>query len=706
MTTKFFTQVKCLECERIMPADAMLSVCEACGSHWLDAEYDYAGVAQIWKQSIAQRERTLWRYSELFPVRQPDPRITMGEGLTPLIRLYPYEEMYDHPHLYIKDERQGPTNSFKDRQAVLSVTALSNAGINEVALASSGNAGVAYAAYCARAHIKLWLFFSSLVPSEKMREAALYGAEVIKVSGTYDEAKQVAAQFAEMRGIYLERGAKFMPSKESMKTLAYEIAEQLGLRQQPEQPGTWECPDWYIQSVSGGIGPLGVWKGFAELHKMGLIDKMPRLGIVQVEGCAPMVKAFQEDKEKADALVPNTLITVLSTGDPGYSYVQLREATLSNNGTMICVTDSEAFQAMRNLARRAGISVEPATAVAFAGLEKLLADGTIKENESVVVNGSGHTLPVESHILDDAHVLNLELSAQKGDGAELLEEGLGTAFRSLDEQITTILLVDDNASDRRLIRRLLQRYKKYRVYEAQDGNEGLMMAMDYRPDLIVADLTMPEMDGFMLLEKLKNSPATKEIPVVVVSAKALTSQDRKMLAEYSDSIWTKGSFDTHALADHVVSLLGDTPIDVIKPQREKKANPAPTPEPESAEYNVLIIEDNPRDMRLERRLLEADGKYCVSEATSGKQGLEMARQDKPDLILLDLMMPELDGFQILKTLQQDEALSQVPVIVVSAKELTQEEREQLRDNIRSLVRKSALDRKQFMATIEQTLVEN
>jgi threonine synthase len=651
---------------------------------------------------MAQREHTLWRYRELFPIDEANARITMGEGLTPLIRLYPYEELYEHPHLYVKDERQGPTNSFKDRQAVMAVTALHRAGIREVALASAGNAGVAYAAYCARARIKLWLFFSSRVPSEKMREAALYGAEVIKVSGTYDEAKQVAAQFAEMRGIYMDRGAKFIPSKESMKTIAYEIAEQLGLQQNPNQPGTWQSPDWYIQAVSGGIGPLGVWKGFSELFEMGFIDKMPKLGIVQVEGCAPMVKAFQENKEIAEAMIPNTLITVLSTGDPGFSYVQLRKATLSNGGTMIAVTDNDAFQAMRNLARRAGISVEPATAVAFAGLEQLLKDSIITANESVVVNGSGHTFPVESHVLDDANVLNLELSLTPGAVAEHMEEGLGTALRNLDEQITSILLVDDNSSDRRLIRRLLQRYKKYRVYEARNGAEGLMMAQDYRPDLIVADLTMPEMDGFTLLEKLKNIRTTKEIPVVVVSAKALTVKDREVLAEYSDSVWTKGSFDTHALADHVVSLLGDTPIEVIKPHK-KVTTAIDTVSPQ---FKVLIIDDNPRDVRLARRLLESSGKYEVVEATSGQQGLQIVREDSPDLILLDLMMPDMDGFQLLEALQQDDALSEIPVIVVSAKELTQAERDQLRDNIRSLIQKSALDRKQFMATVEQTLVEN
>ena len=276
------THIVCLECGHEMAVgEDFPTACSRCGGSWLDARYDYAAVAQMWPQALSMRERSLWRYHELLPLQTPDPDIFMGEGYTPLLRLSPYEAQYHKDQLYIKDERRQPTNSFKDRQAAMSVTYLRRSGQREVVLASTGNAAVAYAAYCARAGIKLWLFLTSLVPSEKMREAALYGAEVVKVSGTYDETKKVAAEFAERKGIPMDKGAKTIPSKESMKTLAYEIAEQLGLMRHPNQPNRWHAPDWYVQAVSGGIGPLGVWKGFRELHQMGLIDRVPRLAIVQ-----------------------------------------------------------------------------------------------------------------------------------------------------------------------------------------------------------------------------------------------------------------------------------------------------------------------------------------------------------------------------------------------------------------------------------------
>lgn len=144
------------------------------------------------------------------------------------------------------------------------------------------------------------------------------------MTGTYDQTKKVAADFAARRNLYFDRGAKGIPGKESMKTLAFEIAEQLGIEY--GENGRWIAPDWYIQAVSGGIGPLGVYKGFLELHQIGLIDKIPKLGIVQVEGCAPMVRAFERGLAQAEPVVPETLITVLATGDPSYAYTLLYEA--------------------------------------------------------------------------------------------------------------------------------------------------------------------------------------------------------------------------------------------------------------------------------------------------------------------------------------------------------------------------------------------
>ncbi|MBI5666656.1 MAG: pyridoxal-phosphate dependent enzyme [Chloroflexi bacterium] len=692
----FFSHIVCLECGHAMPADFAATTCAACGSQWLDARYDYAAVARLWPAALAGRERNLWRYGELLPLAEPDPEISMGEGFTSLTRLYSYERLYQHEHIYIKDERQGPTSSFKDRQAALAVTAMRRAGITECVLASTGNAGAAYAAYCARAGIKLWLFLTSLVPSEKMREAALYGAEVIKVSGTYDETKHVAAGFARRKGIHLDRGAKAIPGKESMKTLAYEIAEQLAYRLADSR---WRSPDWYIQAVSGGIGPMGVWKGFLELQQMGLIDRMPKLGLIQAAGCAPMVNAFRAGAAEAAPVIPRTLITVLATGDPGFSYRYLREAVLSNGGTMAAIEDGRTFEAMRRLASKAGYSVEPATAVAFAGLEKLLQDGTIKPGEVVVVNCSGHTFTAESHILGDQYVHDLNLAA-----GHAPDEGLDAAIRILDEQVTSILVVDDNASDRRLIRRLLQRYKRYRIYEAASGAEALAVIRDHKPDFIITDLTMPEMDGFTLLEQLKHNPDTAAIPVVVVSAKTLTDVDTRLLQAYSESVWTKGGFDTRQLVEHVVQALGhDAAINGQRQPAARSLSLTVETTEVAHQQQIVIIEDNPHDLRLARRLLESEGSYRIITATSGRDGLKAIYEHHPDLIVLDLMLPEMDGFEVLRAVRDDAGLRDIPIVVLSAKELSAAERAALTPFTASVIEKAAFDRRQFLYTVNTIL---
>jgi len=700
--TDYFTQVVCLECGETLSPRADHRACPRCNSPWLDARYNLPAVGEIWGSGVLTlRESSLWRYRELLPIAGPNPEITMGEGGTALPRLYSYESQFNHQPIYVKDERKNPTNSFKDRQAAVSVTWMRSAGITECVLASTGNAAVAYAAYCARAGIRLWLFMTNSAPIEKLREVALYGAEVVRVAGTYDEAKHLSAQFAQRRGIYLDAGAKAIPSKDSMKTLAYEIAEGLGLANYPEQPGRFIAPDWYIQAVSGGIGPLGVMKGFGELYQMGLIDHLPKLGIVQAAGCAPMVAAFDANQEKATPVTPKTLIHVLATGDPGPAYGMLRNNVLEHGGVFRAVEDGDTFRAMRQLASRAGMSVEPAAAVAFAGLESMLRDGTIWPGEVVVINASGHTMTAESHILGDQYDRYiLSLNALPSDTAEMAIE-----LESLAEQVTTVVVIDDNPNDRKLIRRLLQTYKQYRVYEAVDGVEGLQVVRDRQPDLIIADLTMPQLDGIELVRALKSDPKISHIPVVVVSAKSVSNQERAILKRYTESIWLKGDFDTRALVDHIVMTLGHQPVSVVR--REAPAGPRPQVEDSSAYHpdarTILMIDDSPDDLRFARHALRDHPEYRVIEAVSGRAGLKAIYAHHPDLIVLDLMMDDLDGFSILNALQKDRALRETPVIVLSAKGLNLNERTMLSGYTDIVLEKSTIVMNEFLNAIKRKL---
>lgn len=543
MTTPIF--LECAICGKRQPYEPYVpAICKACGAQWLEAQYDFDAFKREILRGLPGRPLNLWRYQDILPLNNPGALDLYPAGGTPLWLSQRYAPALGHHHVYIKDERYGPTSSFKDRQAAVAVTAMLEGGIKEAVIASTGNAAVAYAAACARAGIKLWVFMTSLVPQEKLREAALFGAEVIRVSGNYDQTKQIAAQFAQRRHLLLDRGASSIPARESMKTIAYEIVEQLG----------WRTPDWYIQAVSGGLGPLGVYQGFKEMLKMGLISHIPKLAIIQAEGCSPMVRAFREGKDTAEPVIPDTCIIILSTGDPGKMYTYLWTLIQRFGGTMESVSDADAFSAMRALAKSEGMAVEPATAVAFAGLEKMIKNGVIKPDETVVINCTGHTFPVEKHVLGDQWAVDVHLSEGQ---AAAPREGLQAALENLDERATSVLLIDDNQDDALLIRRLLEARKQYRVYHAKDGWEGLSQARQKLPDLIITDLTMPGIDGFGLVEELKLDPRTKNIPIVVVSAKDITPEERKRLNGHIQAVYQKGSLPPRKFVEQVVQVIED-----------------------------------------------------------------------------------------------------------------------------------------------------
>jgi threonine synthase len=561
--------LQCRDCGHEMPLNSRVTQCAACGSQWLDARYDYEAAASIWKQTLPQRPfNSIWRYRELLPIRHQDNIVSMGEGGTSLIHCKNLGLMLGCNHLYMKDERQGPTGSFKDRQAALAISVMKELGVSEAVLASTGNVAISYAAYGARAGIKVWAFVTSTVPADKMREVALYGAEVVKVTATYDQTKQVAARFAEHKQLHLDRGIRSIAAKESMKTVAFEIAEQLplvtrGVPMWETAPGReWQVPDWYFQSVSGGLGPVGVWKGFEELKTMGLTDRLPKLACIQAEGCAPMVRAFPKGLEVAEPVLnPQTLITTVATGDPGIAYTFLQRVIREHGGAFESASDEEAFRAMHVMAKLDGFSMESAAALAFAGLFKMVQEGKVKTDEVVVVNCSGHTFPVEKHLLDEGWARNLDLTTGLR-GEEIpepfplpQEEGLLASLERLDDRVKSLVIVEDDPDARRLLRRIIQARGGYQIYEAADGREGLEVIRQELPDLVLLDLMMPQMDGFTLLSLMKEEGAMADIPVIVITAKELTPQERRRLAGHVDSLLKKGSYMDLDLLDDLVDVL-------------------------------------------------------------------------------------------------------------------------------------------------------
>jgi threonine synthase len=555
MTSK--VKIKCTDCGNLSSFSAAAPRCPVCNNIWQEAVYPLESVKDQFLNEIRNLPFDLWRYHSLLPLNTYKPKISMDEGGTPLLHASNLGVMLGNKNIYFKDERQNPTGSFKDRQAAVTIASLQEAGINQLVLASTGNVAISYSAYSSRAGIKCWAFLTSLVPYEKMREVAIYGTQVIKITGSYDQTKKIAAEFAEQRNIFHDLGAKSIPCVESMKTIAFEICEQLTLNLSPSTiREKWIAPDWYIQAVSGGLGPVGVIKGFEELYAMGIIDKIPKIAIIQAEGCAPMVHAWKANKPKADPVVnPSTHIETLATGDPGKTYeILYNKVSNVTGGVFESVTDEEAYQMMHFLSKMEGISVEAGASVSFSGLSKLTRLGIIQPDELVVVNCTGHTMPVQNDILGSGWSMDITLKENRFE--PINQDGLLAALSKIKyEKYPKIVVVDDDTNARILIKRILQSLANFELYEAVDGLDGLKTIREVKPNLIILDLMMPGLDGFGVLDEIQKDETIKDIPVIIVSAKELTESEKIRLKNHIHGLMQKGDFGSVDLQAEVSELL-------------------------------------------------------------------------------------------------------------------------------------------------------
>ncbi|MCU0481234.1 MAG: threonine synthase [Anaerolineae bacterium] len=552
--TKTIT-LECTYCHTKTPLHEFKGACPNCGETIVEARYAMDEIDfKLWASDLRNRAADLWRYHEILPVYDTENIISLGEGGTPLIKSRALAASLGLRNLYLKDERQGPTGSFKDRQAAVAISALVEMGIDEVVVASTGNVAIAYAAYGARAGVKVWAFFPRLTPNDKMREAALYGAEVIKTTGNYDQTKILAAQFARSKGVFLDKGIKSVAAIEAMKTMSYEIAEQLG--RSLEGGKKWRVPDWFLQGVSGGMGPIGVGKGFREMYDAGLTDKMPAFGVIQSTGCAPMVEAYERGQRVATPIEKSkTIIATLATGDPGRAYELLYDYVNEYGGHFISATDEEAFQAIRLLARTDGVSVEPATGVTFAGLFKMVQQGIIKRDDVVVVNVSGHTLPVEKTILGEQWQKLVDLSDTQEAVALPPEESLVQAIDTVDKKNKQIVVIEDNEAAARLMSRILESRDDCEVHLAHNGRAGLSLIRQISPDMVITDLMMPDVDGFQVIEQMKADDGLAHIPIIVVTAKELTVKERAQIDGKIDMLLQKGSFLDDSFVQNLIEKL-------------------------------------------------------------------------------------------------------------------------------------------------------
>ena len=354
-----------------------------CGAPLL-ARYDLERARAWSRDTLSGREPNMWRYRELMPLLDGETPVTLGEGFTPLIHAAALGRAVGVTRLYIKDESLNPTNSFKARGQSAAITRAKYLNAKTVSIPSAGNAGNALAAYAARAGLAAKVFLPKDVKPPFVRECRLYGAEVVLVDGLITDAGRIAAEQGAPLGWYDVSTLKEPYRIEGKKTMAYELAEQMD----------WQWPDWIIYPTGGGTGLVGMWKAFEELEAIGWMPRgrRPRMVSVQAEGCAPIVRAFDEGAEKARpwenaSTIADGLRVPRAIGD----FLMLR-AIRESGGTALSVSDAAMIDGMLELGAREGVSAAPEGGAALAGLKQLLASRTISQGESVVLFNTGGAL--------------------------------------------------------------------------------------------------------------------------------------------------------------------------------------------------------------------------------------------------------------------------------------------------------------------------
>jgi len=377
--------LKCVTCQiEYQPAEIDYT-CPKCGPllGTLDVIYDTKSIAkELTRNSLSKNlQSNHWRYLPILPVSNLELIQPLEVGWTPIYRSSKLEKEWGLSAIWIKDDGRNPTASFKDRASSVAVVKALEKGAKTVTAASTGNAASSWSAFTALAGLETFIFVPNNTPKAKLTQLLLYGAKVIQVNGTYDEAFDLCCQAAEEWGWYNRSTAINPYLGEGKKTGALEICEQLN----------WQVPDYVFVSVGDGCILQGTWKGFKDFCEIGLIDKLPKMIGVQAEGSAPLFQAWQQGADRCEPMIPHTVADSISVGVPRDQIKALR-AVRESEGQFVTVSDDEILSAISLLAGKVGVFAEPAGATALAGLKKLAESGTCGRDDNVVVLVTGNGL--------------------------------------------------------------------------------------------------------------------------------------------------------------------------------------------------------------------------------------------------------------------------------------------------------------------------
>jgi threonine synthase len=370
-------RLECVNCGAVYRADAVLYNCQKCG-HLLEVRYNLDEIT-ISKKAWQKRPLSVWRYRELLPVHiEP---VTLQEGGTPLYHLRRLGDEMGIKELYAKHEGMNPSGSFKDRGMTVGVSMALQLKRKSVACASTGNTSASLAVYAAKAGIpSVVLLPAGKVAVGKVAQALMHGAQVISIRGNFDRALEMVHELCLSHGLYLLNSIN--PYRlEGQKTIGFEAVDQLG-----------GVPDRFVLPVGNAGNISAVYKGLLELRDLGFIGSLPMMTGIQAAGSSPVVRAIRDNlPEVIPELHPETVATAIRIGAPVNAEKALT-AIRKTGGLAASVTDEEILRMQRDLARKEGIGVEPASAASVAGVRKLVESGVIDRSERIVCVVTGHLL--------------------------------------------------------------------------------------------------------------------------------------------------------------------------------------------------------------------------------------------------------------------------------------------------------------------------
>ena len=371
---------RCISCHREYGLQEILYTCRHCSGN-LQVVYDYQNI----KKHLSTRDFTestdnsIWRYIELLPVKEHSKRPPVHIGWTPLYKADSLGKKLGLKNLYIKDDGRNPSASSKDRAGAVVVVHAIEQGLNVITCASTGNAASSLACLTAPMDLRTVLFVPATAPRAKIAQLLVFGAVVITIEGTYDQAYDLCLKGSDEYGWY-NRNTGYNPyTREGKKTVSYEICEQLG----------WKSPDKVFVPVGDGNLISGVWKGFVDLYEIGFIQRKPRLIACQAEKSDAIKRAFESDgvtrPVSGHTIADSISVSLPRDGDAAVMAIR------GSKGFALSVSDSKILEAIPELAAETGVFAEPAGAAPYAALKKAVARNLVEEDERVVllVTGSG-----------------------------------------------------------------------------------------------------------------------------------------------------------------------------------------------------------------------------------------------------------------------------------------------------------------------------